>query len=117
MKFTVSLILIALLSFALCLYLPWWSIAIAAFAVPLIIWQRPYLDFIAGFVALLLLWGGLTWYISAANNNLLAAKIAMLVVKKNDPFTLIALTALAGALVGGFAALTASLLRSIVWKK
>ncbi|MFT3946740.1 MAG: hypothetical protein QM763_07175 [Agriterribacter sp.] len=117
MKFIVSLILIALLSFALSLYLPWWSIAVVSFAVPLVIWQKPYLDFIAGFIALLLLWGGLAWYISASNNHLLAEKIAVLVINKNNPFTLIAITALTGASVAGFSALTGSLLRSIIWKK
>ncbi len=116
MKFIISLILIALLSFAICLYLPWWSIAIVSFTVPLVIWQKAYLDFIAGFIALLLLWGGLAWYISASNNHLLAEKIALLVVKKNNPFALITLTAVIGALVGGFAALTGSLLRKMVWK-
>lgn len=117
MKFIVSLVLIALLSFALSLYLPWWSIAIASFIVPLVIWQKSYLNFIAGFVALLLLWGGLAWYISASNNHLLAEKIALLVVKKNSPVTLIAITGITGALIGGFAALTGSLLRNLVRKK
>lgn len=117
MKFIVSLVLIALLSFALSLYLPWWSIAIASFAVPLVIGQKPYLDFIAGFVALFLLWGGLAWYISAANHHLLAEKIAVLVINKNDPVVLILVTALTGALVAGFSALTGSLLRLIIRKE
>lgn len=117
MKFIVSLVLIALLSFAVSLYLPWWSIAIVSFIVPLVIWQKAYISFVAGFIALLILWGGLAWYISSSNNNILAQKIAVLVAKKNDPFTLIAITALIGALVAGFAALTGSLLRSLIWKK
>jgi hypothetical protein len=33
MKFSVTVILIAILTFALGLYLPWWSLAIAAFGV------------------------------------------------------------------------------------
>lgn len=117
MKFIVSLVLIALLSFALGLYLPWWSIAVVAFIVPLVIWQKPYLDFIAGFIALLLLWGGLAWYISSANHHLLAEKIAVMVTGKKDTIVLIAFTALAGALVAGLSALTGSLLRGIIWKK
>ncbi|MCC6287485.1 MAG: hypothetical protein IT249_06340 [Chitinophagaceae bacterium] len=117
MKFIVSLVLIALLSFAFSLYLPWWSIAVVSFGVPLVIWQKPYLDFIAGFFALLLLWGGLAWYISASNNHLLAEKMAVLVINKNNPFTLITITAFIGALVAGFSAFTGSLLRSIIWKK
>lgn len=117
MKFIVSLILIVLLSFAFSLYLPWWCIAMVSFTVPLIIWQKPYVAFIAGFVALFLLWGGLAWYISSSNNHILAQKISVLVIKKNNPFALIAVTAITGALVAGFAALTGSLLRNIVWPK
>lgn len=117
MKFIVSLILIALLSFACSLYFPWWNIAVVSFAVPLVIWQKPYLDFIAAFAALFLLWGGLAWFISSSNNHLLAQKIAVIVINKNSALTLIAITALAGALVAGLSALTGSLLRSIIWKK
>ena len=60
MKFFVSLILTAFLSFGACLYLPWWSIAIASFLVAALIPQRPGKAFLAGFTALFLLWGGLT---------------------------------------------------------
>ncbi|MGN6493674.1 MAG: hypothetical protein ACTHLE_16855 [Agriterribacter sp.] len=113
MKFLVSVLLIMLLSFVLSLYLPWWIIAVAAFGVSSFIIQKPYLAFTAGFVALLLLWGILAWYISLANNHILAHKIAVLVIQKDSPATLIAITAIAGALVAGFASLTASFMRRL----
>ena len=113
MKFIVSIVLTALLSFVACLYLPWWSIAVVSFLIPLIIIQKPYLAFITGFVALLLLWGALAWCISAANDHLLAHKISVLVVKADSPFLLVGLTALIGAVVAAFAALTGSLLRRL----
>ena len=113
MKFTVSIILTALLSFVACLYLPWWSIAVVSFLIAIIIFQKPYVAFIAGFVALLLLWGGLTWWISTANDDLLAHKISVLVIKADSPFLLIGLTALIGAVVAAFAALSGSLLRRL----
>jgi hypothetical protein len=46
MKFIVSLLLTALLSFALCLFLPWWFIAVAAFLVALSIPQKRGLAFV-----------------------------------------------------------------------
>src|ERR1044071_6885591 len=101
MKFFVSLLLIMLLSFVLSLYLPWWIIAAVAFGVSSFIIQKPYLAFIAGFVALLLLWGVLAWYISANNNHILAHKISVLVIQKDSPAILILVTAVAGALVAG----------------
>ena len=111
MKFITSLILTALLSFAACLYLPWWSIAIVAFLVAALIPQKPGKAFLTAFLALFLLWGGLSFWISNNNDHLLAHKVSMLIVKMDNPYILILMTALIGALVAGFAALTGSYLR------
>jgi len=111
MKFVISILLIALLSVAACLYLPWWSIAIVAFIVSACIPQRPGKAFITGFTALFLLWGALSWYISSNNNHLLAHKVAMIIFKADSPFALITATAVVGALVAGFGALSGSYLR------
>ena len=113
MKFIISILLTALLSFAASLYLPWWSIAMVSFLTAIVIFQKPYTAFIAGFVSLLLLWGGLAWWISTANEDLLAHKISVLVIKADSPLLLIGLTALIGALVAAFAALSGSLLRRL----
>lgn len=110
MKFLSALILIALLSFAACLYLPWWSIAVAAFIVALVIPQHPGKSFLAGFLALFFLWGALSYWISSKNENLLAHKVSLLIFKMDNPYLLILATALIGALVAGFAALSASFL-------
>jgi len=111
MKFLISLILTALLSFAACLYLPWWSIAIAAFIVAALIPQKPGKAFLTGFISLFLLWGGLSFWISYNNEHMLAHKISVLMVKTDNPYLLILATALIGALVAAFAALTGSYLR------
>ncbi len=111
MKFTTSLILTALLSFAACLYLPWWSIAIAAFVVAALIPQKPGKAFLAAFIALFLLWGGFSFWISYNNEHILAHKVSVLILKLDNPYLLIAATALIGAWVAGFAALSGSYLR------
>jgi hypothetical protein len=111
MKFIVSIFLIALLSVAACLYLPWWSIAVVGFIVAASIPQKPLNAFLAGFIALLLLWGSLSWYISSNNNHLLAHKVSMIILKTDSPFLLISATAIIGALVGGLGALSGSYLR------
>ena len=111
MKFIIALILIILLSFGACLYFPWWSIAIVAFAVAAVIPLRPYAAFLAGFFALLLLWGGLSYYISTGNEHILAHRVSLLILKNDNPILLIIVTALIGAIVGGFAALTGSYIR------
>ena len=111
MKFIISLILTALLSFGACLYLPWWSIAIAAFIVAVLIPQKPGKAFLTAFIALLLLWGGLSFWLSNNNEHLLAHKVSLLILKMDSPYLLILATALIGGLVAGFAALTGAYLR------
>jgi len=113
MKFIVSIILTALLSFVACLYLPWWSIAVVSFLVAVVIIQKPYLAFISAFASLFLLWGGMAWGISAANGDLLAGKMSILVIESESSFLLMGLTALIGAIVAAFAALSGSLLRRL----
>jgi hypothetical protein len=111
MKFFISLILTALLSFAACLFLPWWSIVIAAFIVAVVIPQKPGRSFLSGFVSLFLLWGGLSFRISNNNEHILSHKISMLILKTDNPYLLILAAALIGALVAGLAALAGSYLR------
>jgi hypothetical protein len=111
MKFLVSVMLIALLSMSACLYLPWWSIAIVAFIVAAAIPQKPGRSFLAGFLALFLLWGALAWFISSNNNHVLAHKVSLLILKMDSPGALITVTALIGALVAGLAALSGSFVR------
>ena len=111
MRFFVSLLLTALLSFAACLYLPWWSIAIAAFVVAAVIPQAAVKSFLTGFTALFLLWGGLSFWISNNNEHLLAHKVSMVLLKMDNPWVLIFATAIIGALVAGFGALSGSFLR------
>src|ERR1700747_713790 len=113
MKFITSLILTAILSFAACLYLPWWSIAIVAFIVAVLIPVKPLSSFISGFMALFLLWSLLALYISTNNGHLLAHKISVLLLKTDDPLLLIMITGLIGGLVAGFAAVTGTYARKM----
>ena len=117
MKFFTSILLTALLSFALCLFLPWWVIAIAGFAVAFAIPQKAGLSFVAGFLALFFLWVGLSFWMSAANNHLLAHKISLLFIKVDNPMLLIIVTGIIGGVVAGFGSLTGRLLRQIVSTK
>ena len=114
MKFFISLILIAALSFAACLYLPWWMIAVAGFIVALVIPQGAGRSFLAGFLAVFLLWGGLSFWMSSANDHLLAHKISPLIIKTDNPILLIIITGVLGGIVAGFGALTGSFIR---WRR
>ncbi len=114
MKFVVSILLIALLSFAIGLYLPWWSIAVVAIVVSVLIHQNPLKSFLTGFIAIFFLWGGLAWTIDVANQHILSNKIALLLPLGGSPVLLILVTALVGGLVAAFAAMTGSYFRRLL---
>jgi|SRR5690349_12633319 len=111
MKFTIAILLIALLAFALGLYLPWWSIAIATFIVAAFIHQKPIISFLAGFIGIFLIWFVLAMVIDVRNQHILSKKIATLLPLNGNSFLLILITAFIGAIVGANAALTASFIR------
>ena len=111
MRFLISLLLIAMASFAAGLYLPWYSIAIISFLVILLIPQSPGSAFLAGFLGVGLLWGIHSAVISHANNDVLAHRISQLFLKTESPVLLVIVTALIGGIVAGLGALTASFAR------
>jgi hypothetical protein len=110
MKFFISFLLIALLSFAACLYFPWWSIAVVAFVVAMVLPQRPGKAFLCGFLSLFILWAGASYWISLHNGHLLAHKMSQVILKTDNPYLLILATGLIGAVVGGLSSLAGSLL-------
>ncbi|MET0391666.1 MAG: hypothetical protein ABW019_00940 [Chitinophagaceae bacterium] len=112
MKFLVALILTILLAFIAGLYLPWWSIAIAAFVVALLVHQKAVKAFLSGFLGLFLLWAVLAEWIDLKNESILSARIAELLPLGGQSWLLVLVTGFVGGLVAGFAAMSASYLRS-----
>ena len=111
MKITVAILLTALLCFVGGLYLPWWSIALAAFIVALIVPQKPWVSWATGFVGVFLLWGVLAWWIDMKNQSILSARIGLIIPVNGSAFLLILITAFIGAIVAGFGALSGTYLR------
>ncbi len=111
MKFFIAILLTALLGYAAPLYFPWWSFAVTSFIVAVFIHQKPLKAFAGGFIALLLLWGIHAYIIDNANEHILSQKIANVLPLGGASSVLILITAFVGAIVSGFAALTASFTR------
>jgi len=111
MKNIVSILLMAFLSFAACLYFPWWSIAVVCFVVAIIIPQRVGYAFLNGFVSLFLLWFSMSSWFSFNNDHILAHRMSLLLFKMDNPLLLVMSTALIGAFVGGLAAMSGALAR------
>jgi hypothetical protein len=86
-------------------------VAVVALFISVIIQQKHLISFICGFVSLFFLWGFLSFWISMKNDDILAHRVSMLIFKVDSPSLLIFATALIGAMVAGFAALTGSYLR------
>lgn len=111
MKFLLTTLLILLLAFIAGLYLPWWSVAVVAFIVALLVQPKTGLAFLAGFLGIFFLWAGLAFWIDTANESLLSHKIAQLFPLGGSTLLLILITAFVGGLVGGFAAMAGSSIR------
>ena len=113
MRFILSLLLTAVLALVAGIYLPWWSIAVIAFLVALLIPQRTMGSFLSGFLGIFLLWGVLASWVDLKNESILSHKVAQLLPLGGSALLLILVTALVGALVGGFAAVSGSSLRPV----
>jgi hypothetical protein len=110
MKFLAAIILTCLLAFIGGLFLPWWSIAIVSLLVSIILIQNPGKAFLAGFLGVFLLWGGLAVWINMKNEGILASKIASVLPLGGSAIVLILVTSFIGGLVAGFAAMSGSYL-------
>lgn len=105
MKLITSIILTALLTYLLGKFLPWWSLAIAAFLVALLIKQSLGKSFLGGFIGVALAWALIAIWIDSSNDHLLSAQIAK-VFQLGSGALLILVSSVMGGMVGGFAALT-----------
>lgn len=112
MKFLISFLLTALLSFSWALFFPWWIIAVAAFIVAALIPQDRFKAFLCAFFALFILWGGQAMLIDNKNEHLLSVKVAQILPLGGSYIAVIFVTALIGGVIGGTGALTGSFLRT-----
>jgi len=113
MKIIVAIVLTGFLAYVVGVYsaLPWWSFAITSLLVAFVIPQRPGKAFLTGFLGLFLLWAGMALMKDAANDHILATKVAGILPLGGSYLVLILVTGIVGGLVSGLAALTGSFMR------
>lgn len=111
MRIISSIVLTAILTYLLGLFLPWWSSAIAAFLIALAILQKPGFAFLGGFAGTFLCWLVLAFWMDVQNAHILSAKMANAFPLGGNYSILLFITALTPALPSGLAALAASFLR------
>lgn len=109
MKLLLHILILIIVTFILQSFLPWWSMAIGAFAIAYGFAHSGIKSFLAGFIAIGLVWLGLAIYIDVASASILTTKVAQLFPTKTVPL-LFVLTVFIGGLVGGMASLTGAIL-------
>lgn len=106
MRFIIQIVITAIVCFMFQKLFPWWTMAIGAFLVGFVFSNTGFNSFLAGFLAIGLLWLGMALFIDNVTQSILTEKIGQLF-----PLNLFVLTSLVGGLVGGFASMTGSLLK------
>jgi len=108
MKFIIKVILIAGLAYILQLILPFWIIAVVAFIINYTIKTNGWTSFFSGFVGVFLLWFIVASAIESHAGDTLVNKVSEIFSLSNLLLKIV--TATVGALVAGFAGLTARML-------
>jgi hypothetical protein len=96
---------------------PWWVSAIAAFWVGMWVADSPSKSYLYGFAAMFLMWSVYAGIQSSANGGLITTAFSGVFGGKLSGGQLIGATGFIGGLVGGFAAMTGTLLRQIFQKE
>jgi hypothetical protein len=110
MRLISAIITIIILSAILEGYLPWWVIAPVAFIVSYLFRLRWHQGLLAGFLGLLILWGGIAFFIDHSNQHILSDRVSVLFFKSVKPHVLVLMTGIIGGLVAGFAGMTGGFL-------
>jgi hypothetical protein len=108
MKFIIQFVAILFSAHLLGLFMPWYCIALAAFVMGFML--KSNANFLAGFLAIAALWTFNAWLIDSASTAGLADRVANIFALKHKSVLFFTMAVIVG-LVGGFAALTGSLLR------
>jgi hypothetical protein len=106
-------LLIAILGFILQLFLPWWILAIVAFACALLLAKKPVQAFSAGLFGSGLPWIMMALFIHLTRGEILTNRIAEL-LSLPSPLVLYAGSFLIAGVTGGLAALAGYYLKSIL---
>lgn len=108
MRFAVQILVTLVLGFFFVVFLPWWSVAIAAFVGGLLLNSRA--NFLGGFLAIGSLWIFKALITELTTDSDLADRVARIFML-NNKFALMAVTFVIIGLVGGFASMAGGVLR------
>ncbi len=104
-KNIINFIATIVLAYVLSLFLPWWSVMTAALATSLFISLKKAAVFFVPFLAIVIFWFVLSYFLSSANDFTLAKRIAVLLPLSGNPYVLMLVTCIVGGLAAGIAAI------------
>jgi len=114
-----SINFIATISIALILsqFLPWWSVMVASFITALAFSLKKMAVFLVPFLAIMVFWVVYSFWLSSANDFILAKKIAVLLPLKGNAYLLILVTGIIGGIAAGFSAVFGKQCSVLITKK
>ena len=113
LNFLATIILAVVLS----LFLPWWSVMIAAFISSILFDLKSFNVFLIPFLAIFLFWAVYAFYLSNGNDFILAKKIATLLSLSGNQYLLILITGVIGGVAAGIAAILGKQCNSLLKNK
>ena len=104
-KNIINFIVTIIVALALSQFLPWWSVMLASFITAIRFSLKGSSIFFVPFLAISLYWIVYAFWLSSANDYILANKIAVLLPLQGNPYLLILVTGVIGGLSAGIAAI------------
>lgn len=102
MRLLLAIVLTVILSLIAEMFLPWWSLAVVAFLVTLVLRLRSGQAFLAGFLGIFILWFVGAFVRDVQNDHILSLRMSEL-FKLSGSLVFMLVGALIGAIVGGLA--------------
>jgi hypothetical protein len=90
---------------------PWWSLIPVAMLIGFLTAPKNKSPFLAGFLAMFILWSAWSFYIDLQNESILSERVVRLFPLPSNATSLILLTGFLGGLINGFAMLTGDIFR------
>lgn len=116
MRLLLSILLIALVSFIVTSFLPWWMIAVVCFVVTFLFRFNASKSFFAGFAGIFLLWLVVASLKDVANDHILSSRMAQL-FSLSKSFLFLLVGPVVGGIVGGMAAWSGSVVAGVMAMK
>ena len=109
-NFILTVVLVVILS----MDLPWWHIMLASMLTGFLIPLKKIKVFLVPFLAVFIIWIIHSYWLSHANDFILANKIAVLLPLNGNPYLLIFVTAIIGGLTAGISGVFGNQLKQIM---